>query len=139
MQPIYMVCGVPASGKSWVCEQLTDRFTYVRNDDYIDVGLSDYFGAVRAAVEGEKPVLTDCPFGERNRREQFEERGFDVRPYFIVECPALVQARYEKREGRPVARNVLSRAVSIKDRAKEWGAPSGSSVEILNLLLQVKP
>ncbi len=33
-QKIYLVCGVPGSGKTWVCKQLTDKFQYVAHDDY---------------------------------------------------------------------------------------------------------
>lgn len=138
MKPVYMVCGVPASGKSWVCDQLKGRFTYVPNDDYIGKP-RDYLAAVRAAVDGDKPVLTDCPFGERERRETLEGQGFSVVPMFIVEPTALVQARYLKREGRPLPQASVTRSVSIANRAAEWGAPSGSSVEILNQLMQVRP
>ena len=35
MKTVYLVVGVPASGKSWVCEQLKDKFEYVHHDGFI--------------------------------------------------------------------------------------------------------
>lgn len=132
MKPVlYLLCGVPGSGKTWVCRQLSNKMTYVPHDDYIKSGL---LPALMRAAALALPVLTECPFGERELREELERRGFDVRPVFIVEKPDVVAARYFNREKRPLAQASITRATSIKRRAEEWQAPYGTSADILALL-----
>lgn len=141
---LYLLCGVPGSGKTWVANQLTDHFLYIAHDDYIGrieggrkIPARD---VVQAAVDyhdaqpNGRVFLLDCPFGERILKEKLEAQGFDVRPVFIVELPAVIAERYHKREGKPISKNNLTRAVSIKERAEEWKAPFGTSSEILAFL-----
>lgn len=136
MKPVYLVCGVPGSGKSWVCEQLKDKFAYVRHDDWIG---GDYAAEVaKAARHSGKPVLADCPFAERELRQKISQKGIVVYPVFIVESPQVVQRRYEAREKKPVAKNTLTRAMSIGSRADEWNAPKGTSEEILKMFRELK-
>lgn len=135
MKKVYLVCGVPGSGKSWVCEQLLNRFDYVRHDDYIQ---GDYTkGIVYAAKRAEKPVLGDCPFGERVLVQELEKHGLEVTPLFIVEDPQLIKKRYEARDKKPFPPQHLTRAISIKNRAREWQAFSGKPEEVLAYLKDV--
>lgn len=132
---VYLICGVPGSGKTWVCEQLREKFTYVPHDEYLK-------HLRRALVEhsfiSTKPLLTECPFAERELRERLEQSRLVVRPYFIVESPHVVKQRYEAREGKLAPQNILTRAVSIVDKVREWGAPSGTAQEVLALLKETK-
>jgi hypothetical protein len=132
LQPVYMVCGVPGSGKTWVLNQLTDLFTLVRNDDHIENNKKTLF--ILSAAHTVKPVLTDCPFGERLERDALESVRLEVWPYFIVEPVHVVMQRYQKREGKPLPMASVTRASTIKNRAEEWGAPYGTSEVILDLL-----
>lgn len=135
MQKIYLLCGVPGSGKSWVCEQLQEKFEYIANDDYIG---KDYIKELfLRARRSEKPVLADCPFAERKVREELENLKLTVVPYFIVESPQVVKKRYEARDLKPVPSNVVTRSMTIKNRADEWRAPHGTSSEVLELLRSV--
>lgn len=135
MLPIYLVCGVPGSGKTWVCEQLRGDFLYVSHDDYIG---EDYAKAVlTAAKTAHKPVLADCPFAERILRDRLEKGGFTVLPYFIVEDGQTVRRRYEARENKPIPSAHITRSISIKTRAEEWRAPFGKSHEVLQMLKKV--
>jgi gluconate kinase len=135
MTKVYVLCGVPGSGKTWVCSQLTDKFRFVAHDD-------DYKShpdrVIKAALENSgtenRPVLTDCPFAERELRDKLEGAGFRVVPIFIVEPPEVVSGRYLKRTGKPLPQNSLTRAVSILNRAKEWKARHGTSIEIRDYL-----
>lgn len=132
MQKVYLVCGVPGSGKTWVCSQLQDRFTYVPNDDYIG---GDYVKELyRAARSSEKPILGDCPFAERMVRDKLIGLGIDLVPVFIVEPAQVVKKRYEEREGKPCPTQHLTRAMNIKERAEIWRAPFGTSSEVLDIL-----
>lgn len=132
MQPVYLICGVPGSGKTWVCSQLTEKYTYVANDDHIG---GDHLKEIyRAARSSEKPILADCPFGERLIRDNLINRGLDVTPVFIVEDPQVIKRRYEKRDGVPIPTNHISRAMNIGARADQWRSKKGTSEEILEYL-----
>ncbi len=131
MQKVVIVCGVSGSGKSWVCKQLTDKFHYVPNDEHYN----DHVPAiVRAAQTATKPVITDCPFGERILKESLQKMGIQVVPYFVIEDPRLVARRYMDRERKPLPKAAHTRATTIKDRAIEWGAARGTSQEVLTML-----
>lgn len=132
MQTIYLICGVPGSGKTWVCNQLTDKFTYIANDDFI--GSDPIKEAYRASRSSEKPVLFDCPFGERLVRDNLINKGCQVIPVFVIEDPQTTKKRYESREGKPFPSQHLTRSMSIGARAEQWRAKSGTSEEILQYL-----
>lgn len=135
LQRVFLVCGVPGSGKSWVCEQLKQEYEYVRHDDFIgrepNAFVSSIFNAARSS---QKPILADCPFKERQVREELLDRDLRVIPVFIIESPEVVKNRYEAREKKPVSQATLTRAISIRLRATEWNALSGTSGEIFNIL-----
>lgn len=132
MQPIYLVCGVPGSGKSWACEQLKGNFRYLAHDDFSKENYPEII--FQAALSEDKPVLADCPFAERELRDRLIEKGCYVITVFIVESPEICQERYEAREGRPYPKSFLTRATSIGSRAAEWKAFRGTSEEVLEHL-----
>lgn len=136
-QPVLLLCGVPGSGKTWVLSQLGDKFAIVQNDDYIGHSKAHLSGAVALAANGMRPVLVDCPFGEREFRDALEAHGLEVYPFFIVESPAVVAERYRAREGKSAGKATLTRAVSIAERAAEWGAPAGTAEETLEHLREL--
>lgn len=132
VQKVYLVCGVPGSGKTWACEQLKDKFTYVPNDEHIG---GDHLKEVyRAARSSEKPVLADCPFAERIVRETLTNQGLYVIPVFVVEDPQLIKKRYEAREGKPIPTSHLTRALNMQKRAEDWRAFFGTSEEVFQHL-----
>lgn len=151
MQPVYLVCGVSGSGKSWLCRQLKDKFNYVPHDScWTHPQLKPIQGEdqewpqgaksthvetiIREAKKSEKPVLTECPFGERPVKEAIEAAGVTVIPIFIIEQPGIVRLRYRARTGKSPQQSVMTRALSIRDRADEWKAESGTSQEVLDIL-----
>lgn len=135
MQPVYLICGVSGSGKSWVCRQLTDKFHYVPHDMFYNNIEATLSSACKTAT---KPVITECPFGERVLREELERRGLKVIPYFVIEDPRTVAERYFKRERKQIPKAAYTRATTIRKRAEEWRAPTGTSHEILALLQGVQ-
>lgn len=130
-QAVLLLCGVPGSGKTWVMRQLAHKFALVHNDDYIGYGHEHKASVVSLVADMDKPVLVDCPFGERPFRDCLESHGLEVYPFFIVEEPWVIQERYEAREGKPVSKATLTRAETILERAAEWNVPRGTSEEIL--------
>jgi len=133
---VYLICGVPGSGKSWVCNQVKDQFTYIEHDKAPSTKMLARTAANKAQ-ESTKPLLIDCPFNETEVRHALKVLGLQVTPVFIVEHPDKVNAQYSKREGKPTPANVLTRASSIANKAHEWNALSGTSKQILEYLKNV--
>ena len=152
MQPVYLVCGVSGSGKSWACRQVRDKFFYVPHDacwvhpDATPTITPDAKWGPRGSKsvhlevllkivkEAKKPVLTECPFAERELREGLERNGIKVIPVFVIEEPRTVAERYERREGKPIPKAALSRASSIINRAREWNGFYGTSTQVVEHL-----
>lgn len=136
MQTVYLICGVPGSGKTWACTQLEDRYIYVPHDDYPNQAvLAEEVEAY--AKTSDKPILVDCPFAEREFRGKLEGLGLKIIPIFVVENPTVCRARYEEREQRGYPKNHFTRASSISKRAAEWMAFQGSSGEVLEHLKEL--
>lgn len=135
LKPIYLVCGVPGSGKTWVCRQLIHKFTYVPQDFHYN---DQPEALVEGAIHSDKPIITECPFGERVLKEDLEKRGLKIIPIFIVENPEIVRRRYEAREEKECPSNVYTRAATILNRALEWEAFYGTSTEVWSYLNEVE-
>lgn len=134
MKPVYLLVGVPGSGKTWICNQLSN-FTHVPHDAYIG---QDYIAALKtAAKKSDKPVLAETPFSVSQIMHPLLEAGITVKPYFIHEPEAVLKARYTAREGRPIPLGHLSRQFTYMDRATILGAPIGTAHQILQLLKAV--
>lgn len=135
MREVILVCGVSGSGKTWVCNQLKDKYHYIPNDSYIG-SRETYQHALwmNARMDDGKKILADNPFGERELKEYLELKGIKVTAYFIIEPPDVCASRYFKREGKPIQKSALTRAITIRDRAIEWGAKLGTSQQILEML-----
>lgn len=136
-QPIYLVVAVPGSGKSWVCDQLTDLFHYVHHDGYIGhiKHPEAYVDAILEATEtAKKPLLTEAPFSISKIKDPLEAAGHKVKPVFIIEDPAVLSARYLKREKKPIPKGHLTRMGTYAARAKAWKAFTGTSQEVLDYL-----
>lgn len=140
-QPIWLVCGVPGSGKTWVCNQLTEHFNYVAHDANNDFKnrpktespITQHKAAIlKAARTSEKPVIADCPFMISILIGELKQAGADVRPVFVIEPEWLVKRRYEAREKKPIPKQHLTRVNTVKLRARTHGIFHGSSEEVLS-------
>lgn len=131
---IYLVCGVPGSGKTWVCDQLKSKFEFIPHDDHKTGAY--LFKALKSAASN-KPLLTDCPYAERELKESLEKAGFTVHPYFVIESLETVSTRFKAREKRDLPKAFATRVGSIEKRVKEWKAKSGTSEEVLKMLKAV--
>ena len=156
MQPVVVVCGVPGCGKSWACRQVADKFNYIPHDRCWAhpsgrkpaEGLDPKWGPKgsrsthletieQAAKESDKPVLTECPFAERELKEQLEHRGVKVTLVFVVEHPRIVASRYRLREKKQIPKAFFSRASSVERHAQKWGAFHGTSTQVLEHLKEM--
>ena len=132
---IFMVVGCPGSGKSWVGEQLKEKFQYIRHDDNPKGYVPEI---VRQAKTATKPLLIETPFSVSQIKEPLEKQGFEVVPLYIQERPEVIRDRYQKREGKPIPEGHLTRQQTYGKRAAEQGAFAGSSTEILQRLRQTQ-
>lgn len=134
-QPIYLVVGVPCAGKSWVCEQLRDLYTYVRHDDYMDT--NKYLAAiVRASAASSRPLLVETPFSMSQLVEPLEKHGYRVEPVFIIEDDNTLKQRYRNRERKEIPAGHLTRQRTYMERAAKLDAFAGSSADVLSWLRQ---
>lgn len=139
MQPIYLLIGVPGSGKSWVSAQLTN-FHYVHHDGYIghiNQPKEYVFGILDALKTATKPILAEAPFSISQIKDPLEERGLKVIPVFILEHPHVLHQRYMNREGRNIPQGHLTRQETYRKRAMEWKAFMGTSSDVLKYLQSI--
>lgn len=132
---VYLICGVSGSGKTWICNQLKDKFTYVAHDEHFN---DHELFVWKSSKDTDKPILTECPFAERILKEKLEGYGLKVIPYFVIEHPRVCEKRYMDREGKPIQKAAYTRAATIINRAIEWKAPNGTSEEVLKMLQGLK-
>lgn len=140
-QNIWLVCGVPGSGKTWVCEQLQDRFHYVAHDQYIapkalkESPIGRHKAAlIKAALKEVKPIIGEVPFMMSIMINELRAAGMTVHPVFVLENEGTVRTRYEKREKKPIPKQHITRIKTVGLRAKEYGFFSGTSEEVLRYL-----
>lgn len=136
MTKIYLVVGVPGSGKSWCCEQLVNKFTYVHHDGYIYLKQPGaYMKAILGALpSATKPLLIEAPFSVSEIMEPLKKEGHDVIPLFIIEPEQVVRDRYFKREKKLIPQGHLTRMQTYRKRAIELKAFQGTSTEVFNYL-----
>ena len=138
MADVYLICGVPGAGKTWVCERLGDKFSYIPHDDYLESESSFFTALAESSIASDKPVITECPFKERMTKQILEEKyGLNVIPMFVVDDPETIARRYTSREGKPFSQANLTKATTILSRAIEWGAFQGTSEQVLNHLKSI--
>lgn len=141
MSTVYLVVGVPGSGKTWVCSQLTEKFHHVSHDAHIgDKDSTSYVNAIIANGKiATRPILAEAPFSISQIKDPLEKAGLKVVPVFIIEPEDLLGARYIGREGKPIPRGHLTRQVTYQLRAKEWKSFTGGSSQVLAHLQRSVP
>lgn len=130
-QPIYLVVGAPGSGKTWVLNQLQDKFYVLEHDDFADI--KTYQANIRMLQQlADKPILIETPFSVSQFMSEFK-----LTAVFIIETPEVTRKRYEAREGKPIPQGHLTRINTYIDRARELRAFSGTSQQVLEHLKEV--
>lgn len=127
MKPIYMIIGVPAAGKSWVAARVREKFEYLSHDIFGD----RYLQVILARhASAEKPLLIETPFSISELKTKLEGHGKKVIPLFIFEDDETLIKRYKEREGKDYPKGNLTRQKTFRERCKQLGARSGTSMEI---------
>lgn len=128
---IYMVCGASGAGKSWVCNQLTDKFKYVSYD-----GNRKSKHLELLNEPSDKPILYDPPI----KISTFIKRHsdvFDIKPIFIIETEDTIRSRIAERGGE-FTEALAKRIREMSKRNAKYGVFSGTSAEVLEYLIQVQ-
>ena len=128
---IYLVVGAPGSGKTTVCNQLTNEFEYIPHDLYPKTYIPEVLKRVKMAS---KPLLIETPFSVSKVMEPLNQAGYNVIPVFIIETPEVTSKRYFEREGKQIPQGHLTRIETYKQRANELKAFQGTSEQVLNHL-----
>ena len=130
---IYMVVGVPCSGKSWVCEQLTEEFEYIPHDYVGHYNEKDAYllDILDLADKSDKDILIETPFSMNEYQKPLEEQSYEVIPVFIIESPVVLSKRYKDREGKVYPKGNLTRNQTFMKRAMDSGLFKGTSEEVL--------
>jgi len=154
MALIYLLIGIQASGKSWICRQLTHKFNYIAHDRCwyhpqrrppTKRAENPAWGPpgststhlktlIREAKTSTKPIITEVPFGESDLIDRVQLAGLKAIPIFVTGDLNTIRLRYRDREGKRLPKNAETRALTFEKRAQEWGAVHGSSTEILAYL-----
>lgn len=133
MKQVHLLFGVPCSGKTWVCNQLQSHgWTYIQHDTNTYPGI---LKLIQLATTDN--IIVDCPFNERALRAAIENSGFKVLPLAVTDSPDTINYRYVQRKGVPAPKQILTRAVTIHNKVREWNCQVGTSSEILTLLIGV--
>lgn len=136
---LYLVVGVPGSGKTWVCSQLAEKFHLIHHDGYIYLKTPGAY--VKAILEQAptilRPILIEAPFSVSETVEPLEKAGYKITPFFIIEEEDVLRARYFARERKPIPPGHLTRTKTYFRRAWEGKHFYGTSDQVLAKLLEL--
>jgi hypothetical protein len=135
MAKVFLVCGVPGSGKSWVLKHFVNTMYY---DHHFNTPRAEYAAklAKRAKENPTLSVIADCPLGISEIVGHIRALGVEVEPVFIIAPPEVVAKQYFQREGRCIPKQHLGRIATIRARAVEYQSFSGDSDSVLKYLIE---
>lgn len=131
---IYLLIGAPSAGKSWVANQLTDKFTYV---SYDGTRKKDHLDLLREASKQTNPILYDPTFKISTiiRRHSDE---FIFKIVCIQEDEHTLKARMTQRGGEWTD-TIMKRNEQVRKRYEKYGNGGfiGNSSECFNFLKNI--
>jgi deoxyadenosine/deoxycytidine kinase len=130
---VYMLCGAPGAGKSWVVKQLikaiTNKFIYISYDDNPK---RLHISLLKKSLD--KPVIYDPTFKISTIIKR-HSNIIEFRPVFIVESEETLKERMSLRGGTWTD-TILKRNNQMIKRHKKYGGFIGNSTEVFNYLLK---
>lgn len=132
---IVILVGSPGVGKTWVSNQLKDKFNVIEHDDFKTEN-GYIFELSRQARSSTKKILANTPFGLSQIMGELQSKNLKVSPVFIIEAPQTLISRYEADRGKKIPPGHLTRQNTYRDRAKDLNAFSGTSSEVLKHLME---
>lgn len=139
-QPIYLLVGVPGSGKTYVTSRLGDKFILSHHDAWLGHAAQPIVyvkETLKLWETADRPVLAEAPFSVSAIKDPLEKAGAKVIPVIIYEDKQVLAERYKRdpnRDGKDIPKGHLTRMDTYKSRAAEYGAFVGNSSEVLEHL-----
>lgn len=136
VKTVYILVGVPSSGKTWVSSQLAHVANVIEHDDFREPG--SYLRALlttwNKGKSDSRSIIANTPFGLSELMRSLHENGVKVEPVFVIENEQVLKDRYLEREGKSIASGHLTRQHTYRRRATELGSFVGTSNEVLKHL-----
>ena len=126
---IYLLIGAPAAGKSWIANQLLDKFDYISYDNNRKKTHLDLL-----RTPSSKPKLYDPTFKISTIiRRHSDEFNFII--FCIYEDESTLRSRINLREGEWTD-TIMKRNEQVKKRFEKYGNGGiiGTSLEVLTYL-----
>lgn len=130
-QDLFLVAGCPASGKSWVCDQLADKFSYISYD-----GISKNYHVYELLKNNHKPLLYDPTIKISTFTKRYGHL-FNIRLIVIVEDESIINSRMINRGGK-ITNTIKRRMLRMSNLSKKCEFV-GTSSEVLDYLNKKKP
>lgn len=130
-QDLFLIAGCPASGKSWVCNQLTDKFNYVSYDK-----VNKNYHVYELLKNNSKPLLYDPTIKISTFTKRYRHL-FNVRLIVIVEPEEVIKQRMLSRGGQ-ITDTIKRRIKRMCNLSKDCEF-SGTSNEVLEYLKIKRP
>jgi len=127
---IIVIAGITGSGKSWICNQLRDKFNYIPYDGIPKE--QHLLKILEKSRENNKPVLYD-PFRKGSSFYKRYKDFYDVKFLVIVETAEVIWERLKSR-GSKMTLEEVQELVIKNNRNLKHSTFSGTSIEILNYL-----
>lgn len=134
---IYLLVGVPCSGKSWVADQVREKVLYLEHDAYIGskFHVEDYLEDIlELAPISAKPLLIETPFSVSSYIGPLIQAELPYKLLYICEDRYTLADRYMEREDKDIPKGHLSRNRTYIERALATGDFVGTSEEVLKEL-----
>jgi len=126
---LYILSGAAGSGKSWVANQLTDKFNYV---SYDSVPKKDHLTLLK---ESKIPSLYDINTGVSTFTRRYGSQ-LDHHVVVIIEDEDTISKRLRERGGS-MTDHLRKRMRRIQKIADQYAEFSGTSLEVLNYLKMI--
>jgi hypothetical protein len=129
---LYIVTGIPGSGKSWVCNQLKDKFNYVSYDESPKI---THLDQLRNPKDPTKPLLYDPNIKISTIFTRYSDE-FDIRLLVILGDFLKIKQQLVNRGGK-ITKTTYKRWKVMKARRKKYGIFDGDSNDVLRYLKNV--
>jgi len=126
---LYIVCGPCGSGKSWVCNQISDNLKYISYDSVPKE--EHYYEFVEAAKAG-MDIIYDPLRKPTTIMNRYKDE-FDIKLCVIDEDLNTIVSRIKNRNGKPNIQNI-KKALNKVPRWKKHASFTGTSSEVLKYL-----
>ena len=125
-QDLYLICGAPASGKTWVCNQLMDMFNYISFDN-----INKNYHVYKLLMANDKPLLYD-PTIKISTFTKYYGHLFNIKRVVIIESLDTIQNRMKLRKGK-VTKTINNR-IQRMQQLSNGAVFSGTSDQVLEYL-----